>query len=50
MNASQFTHALKVIGFNRGMVPGVAVMVALGAIAAVYLYANKQHVERGLIG
>jgi hypothetical protein len=47
MNASQITHGLKTIGGGHSMILGVAVIAALAG-AGVYLYANRQHIEKGL--
>jgi hypothetical protein len=46
VNASQITHGLKVVGLGQSMVLGVAII----AITTAYLYANRQHIEKGLFG
>jgi hypothetical protein len=46
MNASDITHSLKVIGFNRSMLTGIAVIV----LASVWVYSNRQQVLDGLFG
>jgi hypothetical protein len=47
MNASQITHGLRVIGGGHSMIMGVVVIAGLVG-AGAHLYANREHVQRGL--